>query len=290
MDDALFLGIDGGGTTTRARLATPDGRVLGEATAGSSNLTSGVEAAAAAIRAAADGARTAAGLGPDSLGHVRAGFGLAGANVPSLAEGLRRQSFPFASVALASDAVVACLGAHGGGDGGILIVGTGSQGMAIVGGRATPIGGWGFAVGDDASGAILGRAAIRAAVAAFDGLAPRSALTDALMATFGDDPSRVVEWALSARPKDYGGLVPQVLAHAAQADAVALALLDEAVAAAAAMLDRLRALGASRLCLMGGLAAAYLPRLPARLAPFIVQPVGDAMDGALALARGGAPA
>lgn len=289
MSDTLFLGIDGGGTTTRARLADASGRVLGEATAGSSNLTSGVEPAAAAIRAAAEGALAAAGLGPEALGRVRAGFGLAGANVPSLADGLRRRPFPFVAVTLASDAVVACLGAHGGGDGAILIVGTGSQGMAIVGGRATPIGGWGFAVGDDASGAILGRATIRAAVAAIDELAPRSALTEALMADFGNDPSRVVEWALTARPKDYGGFVPQVLAHAAQGDPVALALLDEAVAAAANMLDRLRALGATRLCLMGGLAAAYLPRLPARLAPFMAEPTGDAMDGALALARGGAP-
>jgi glucosamine kinase len=223
------------------------------------------------------------------MARTRAGFGLAGANVPSLAAEARAASFPFAAVAVASDAVIACLGAHGGADGAILVVGTGSQGLAIVAGQATAVGGWGFNVSDDASGAILGRAAIRAAVAGADALAPTSPLTEALLRAVGGGPAQAVEWAAKARPRDYAAFVPTVLDHAAQGDPVADALLAEAVASAVTMLDRLLALGAGRIALMGGLADTYRTRLPARLAPAIVAPRGDALEGAIALARQGAP-
>lgn len=285
----LFLGIDGGGTTCRARLVDGAGTRLGEGVGGSANLTLGIGVVAASIVQASEQAFAAAGLGAEAMARTRAGFGLAGANVPSLADAVRAHPFPFVAVAVASDAVAACLGAHGGGDGAILIVGTGSQGLAIVGGQATAIGGWGFHVSDDASGAILGRAAVRAAVASVDDLAPRSPLTGALMDALGGDPARAVEWAASARPRDYAAFVPLILDHATKGDPVAGALLAAAVAEAAAMLDRLLALGAGRIALMGGLADIYRPRLPERLKPVIVGPRGDALDGALALARAGAP-
>jgi glucosamine kinase len=285
--DLLYLGIDGGGTSCRARLTDAAGRLLGEGVAGSANVTLGIDIAAAAIVQAANLAFAAAGLGDAAKTVTHAGFGLAGANVPSLAAAVRAVAFPFAAITVASDAVAACLGAHGGGDGAILILGTGSQGLAIVAGRATAIGGWGFALSDDASGAILGRAAIRAAVAAVDGLAPPSTLTATLMARFGGQPAKAVEWAAGARPRDYGAFVPLVLEHAASGDPVAATLLAEAVAAAAGMLDRLLALGARRVALMGGLAEAYGAQLAARFAPVLVAPRGDAMDGALALARAG---
>lgn len=289
MGEQFLLGIDGGGTTCRARLTDGAGRVLGEGVAGSANLTLGIGVAAAAIMAATDQAFVAAGLGDAAKAQTRAGFGLAGANVPSLADALRATPFPFAAVAVASDAVIACLGAHGGGDGAILIVGTGSQGLAIVGGQATTVGGWGFAVGDDASGAIFGRAAVRAAVASVDGLAPRSALTEALMARLGGAPDHAVEWAATARPRDYAAFVPLVLQHAEAGDPVAASLVAEAVGQATNMLDRLLELGARRIALMGGLAETYRARLAPRFASVIVAPHGDAMDGALALARAGAP-
>jgi glucosamine kinase len=285
LGERLYLGIDGGGTTSRARLADEAGRVLGEGLAGSSNLTIGIEHAAASIRAAADAAFAAAGLGRSEQGRVAAGLGLAGANVPALADGLRAAPLPFASVALASDAVAACLGAHGGEDGAILILGTGSQGLALVHGKATAIGGWGFLLSDEGSGAILGQRAIRAAILACDGLAPRSALTEAVMARFDRDPAQAVVWAKTALPRDYGTFAPLVFDLRAQDDPVATSLMDDAVAQVANAVDRLRALGADRVALMGGLARPYRTWLPPRLAALLVEPQGDALDGALALAR-----
>ncbi|MDQ0472287.1 BadF/BadG/BcrA/BcrD ATPase family protein [Labrys wisconsinensis] len=285
MADALYLGLDGGGTNSRARLTDAAGLVLGEGVAGSSNLTLGVDVAATAIRAATAAALDAAGLDASALGRVRAGLGLAGANVPSLAAAIAAEPFGYAAVAVASDAVAACLGAHGGRDGAILILGTGSQGLALVQGRATAVGGWGFQIGDDGSGAILGRAAVRAAILSIDELAPRSALTRAVMARFHDDPSEAVIWAKSAVARDYARFAPLVFEHRAAGDAVAEALIDEAVAGVGAQLDRLMALGASRIVLVGGLAEPYRPWLPERFAPVLVAAEGDPMDGALALAR-----
>jgi glucosamine kinase len=284
-----YLGIDGGATTCRARLTDARGRILGEGSAGASNLTLGVEIAAAAILAASDEAITAAGIGNHGRALTRAGLGLAGANVPSLAAAIGAVRFPFAATTIASDAVAACLGAHGGGDGAILIVGTGSQGLAIVRGRATSIGGWGFALSDEASGAILGRAAIRAAIAAADGLATASPLSQILLDHLGGDPATAVGWALSARPRDYAAVVPMILECAGRGDPLATHLLSDAVNAATGLIDRLIALGATRVALMGGLAATYRSRLPERLSDAIVEPLGDALDGALALARSGVP-
>jgi len=289
MAETFFLGIDGGGTASRARLTDAAGEVLGESVAGSSNLMLGMAVAAAAILDASDRAFEAAGLAKGTMACTKAGFGLAGANVPSLADTLREVPFPFAGFVVASDAVAACLGAHGGRDGAILILGTGSQGLAIVDGRVAAIAGWGFALSDEASGASLGHCAIRAAVASVDGLAPRSGLTEALMAKFGGEPAKAVEWAAKARPCDYGAFVPLLLEHASKADPVASKLLAAGVEAAGLMIDRLLSLGARRVALMGGLADTYQRHLAERFSTVLVAPQGDAMDGALALARSGAP-
>jgi glucosamine kinase len=290
MAGALYLGIDGGGTTSRARLADEAGRVLAEAQAGSSNLTLGIETAAAALQDVTTKVLQAASLGEEARARLRAGLGLAGANVPSLATAIRATAFGFAAIAVASDAVAACLGAHGGQDGAILILGTGSQGLALIDGVETAIGGWGFAISDDGSGAILGRAGLRAAVLALDGLGPATGFTEEAMARFGGDPAAAVLWSKTATPRDYGTFAPLVFGHAAKGDGVARTLVEASAASVTAMIDRLLALGARRVALMGGLAEPHRAYLPARLAAHLVAPAGDAMDGALALARRTRPA
>jgi glucosamine kinase len=220
------------------------------------------------------------------MGDIVAGLGLAGANVPPLAEKLLSIRFPFASVALASDAVIACLGAFGGEDGAILIVGTGSQGLAMVNGKATSVGGWGFELSDEGSGAVLGRAAIRAAMLAIDDLGPASGLTDAIWARFGKDPATASTWAETAAPRDFGTFAPLVVEHFSSGDPVAVELLTASTRSVAGMLKRLLDVGANRIALMGGLAPIYLRLLSPDVRCILVEPRGDALDGALALARG----
>lgn len=284
MAERLFLGIDGGGTTSRARLTHADGALLGEGRAGSSNLVLGIEAAAEAVFRATRQALQAAGLSESRMGDIVAGLGLAGANVPPLAEKLLAVRFPFASVALTSDAVIACLGAYGGEDGAILIVGTGSHGLALVDGKTRSVGGWGFELSDEGSGATLGRAAIRAAMLAIDDLGPATGLTDAIWARLGN-PAAASIWGKTATPRDFGAFAPLVAEHFSEGDPVAVQLLTASTNSVTRMLRRLLDLGAKRIALMGGLAPIYLPLLPADIVSQLVEPRGDAMDGALAFAR-----
>lgn len=109
------------------------------------------------------------------------------------------------------------------------------------------------------------------------------------MERFDGDPAQAVVWAKTAAPRDYGTVAPLVFAHREAGDEVATTVMDQAVTQVVIAVERLAALGADRVALMGGLAGPYRRWLPERLDPLLVEPRGDALDGALALARQGAP-
>src|SRR5438132_13575281 len=156
----LFLGIDGGGSKCRARIRDEGGAKRGEAEGGIANIYFDFDAALAAI---VDTARAAAAEAGANIGELHAGLGLAGAMTSDAVARVRSAHLPFAALEVDSDAYIACLGAHGGEDGGIVITGTGSAALALVAGERHTAGGWGFLLGDDGSGAAIGRAAIRRA-------------------------------------------------------------------------------------------------------------------------------
>ncbi|GGF27924.1 glucosamine kinase GspK [Aliidongia dinghuensis] len=286
----LYLGVDGGGTGCRARLVDGAGRRLGDGKAGAANIRLGLDASWRQILVAADEALAEAGLDRRAFPRIHAGLGLAGITDAADAARVVVAAPDFAHVAAETDAHTACLGAFGGRDGAILILGTGSAGYALVGGCGHPIGGWGFEISDDGSGAQLGREAIRAAVRAYDGLGPESDLTRAIMARLGGHPPQVVAWVGGAKPGDYGSLAPTVLDHAGAGDPVATALVQATADHVAHFVDRLLALGAAhdrrgRVALMGGLAPAITGWLAPRTRACLAAPEGDAMDGAILLAR-----
>ncbi|MFC7396676.1 BadF/BadG/BcrA/BcrD ATPase family protein [Chelatococcus sp. GCM10030263] len=288
MSDALFLGIDGGGTQCRARIRDVAGRLLGEGRGGPANIRLGAATAMQSILMAAREALAGAGLGEADLARLNAGLGLAGAAQTSARERMAAEPHPFASVAIDTDAYAAWLGATQGADGAILIVGTGSCGFAVVGGERNSVGGWGAVVSDGGSGAVIGREGIRRAVLAFDGLGEASALTDALLAEFGGHPEPIVDWADQAKPADFGRFTPLILEHAERRDAVARAIIREAAAAIEAIACRLLALGAPTIALIGGLADPLRPWLSAAVQARLVAPAADALDGAILMARGNA--
>ena len=126
----LFLGIDGGASFCRARIRDIGGNLLGEGWGGPANIHLDLPLAVQSIRAASEAAVRAAGLDERSLHRTHAGLGLAGAGIKNACDGLRSKLSPFASVVLETDAYIAWLGAHQAGDGGIIILGTGSCGLA----------------------------------------------------------------------------------------------------------------------------------------------------------------
>ena len=280
-----FLGIDGGGTRCRVRLRDAAGRKLGEGEGGPANIHQDFAGSINSIRAAAAAALNAAGRADLPAKDIHAGLGLAGIVSSGAVSRLHEAGLPFGAITAINDAHAACLGAHGGADGGIVICGTGSAGFAIVGGQQHAIGGWGFELGDDGSGAVMGRQAVRRGVLAIDGLGPTSPLLSALLDDLGRDQTKLAAWARAARPVDYGRFAPRVWAAAAAGDAVGCDIVGEAVAAVSALALRLKQLGASKLSMLGGMTANLLSALPAEIAASFVPPTADAADGAIMAAR-----
>ncbi|MGV6876113.1 BadF/BadG/BcrA/BcrD ATPase family protein [Pseudochelatococcus sp. B33] len=289
MAGLYYLGIDGGGTGCRARLRDAAGRLLGEGKNGSANVRLDVARVRQSILDSAEAARRAAGLDAAIWRDTIAGLGLAGAGQASACQRLLAQPFPFAGIALDTDAYTAWLGATEGDApddrGAILIVGTGVCGFMERGGARINIGGWGFPVSDDGSGAVTGREAVRYALKVYDGLLPASSLAAAVLADIGPTPEQVVDWSDGATPADYARFAPLVYAHAAQGDALARRIAAEAAGFVDELALRLLALGAPRVHLIGGLADTVRPWLSAAAQKALAPPRADALDGAIIMAR-----
>ncbi|MBV1701238.1 MAG: N-acetylglucosamine kinase [Hyphomicrobiales bacterium] len=278
----LFMGVDGGGTSCRARIRSPDGACLAESQGGAANIYQDFAGAIAVIMATAQACADKAGV---PLQQLHAGFGLAGVTDPKQGARVQAAGLPFARLRVESDSYIACLGAHGGGDGGIVIAGTGSAGLALIEGARRHIGGHGFMLGDPGSGAVIGRAALREALLCADGLHPATPLTDALMARFDHDTTAVVEWSRTALSRDYAQFAPLVVAAANAGDAIATPIIMQAVHDLGAIARRLKALGAPRISLIGSFGTALLPFFERDLAVLFEPPLADPLDGAIAMVQ-----
>jgi glucosamine kinase len=281
----LFVGVDGGGTGCRARLENAEGCLLGTGIAGPAALRIGIDSAFAEVEKACRAALEEARLGPNSLSSVHAGVGLAGVGRKGALEQLTLRPHPFRSVVYAHDATIACIGAHGDRDGAIVIVGTGSIGFAIVGAREFRVGGYGFPISDEGSGADLGLHAIRLALRAHDERAVGTSLTREVMTRFHNDPFEVVAWTEHATATDYATFAPLVMRHADAGDPIARRIVRDAAEQIDELARRLSECGASRIALLGGLASSMQPWLAPDVQRRLVPIEGDAVDGALHLAR-----
>jgi glucosamine kinase len=281
----LFVGVDGGGTGCRARIQNAEGVVLGTGIAGPAALRLGIDRSLAEVEKACRAAIEEAGLGSDALGSVHAAVGLAGVGRKGALEELIQRPHPFRSVVYVHDATIACIGAHGARDGGIVIVGTGSVGFAVVGGREFRVGGYGFPISDEGSGADVGLHAIRLALRAYDGRGVENSLTRDVMLRFNNDPFEAVAWMDPATATDYATFAPLVMRHADAGDPVARRIVRDAAEQIDELVRRLSECGASRIALLGGLASPMQPWLAPDVQRRLVPIQGDAVDGALHLAR-----
>jgi glucosamine kinase len=286
--NVLLLGIDGGGTSCRARLCALSGEVLGEATTGPANLRLGLEQSFAAVLDAAVQTLERAGMSSVHLPRVVACLALAGASEPTYLAAAQDRPHPFRKAMFITDAHAACLGAHGQRDGGVIVVGTGTVGWAVLRGLTYRVGGWGLPVSDEGSGAWLGCEAVRRLLWALDGRLAWTGFLRALAEEFGGDPHRVVRWADSASPRDFASLAPAIFDHAARGDPAAMGLINIAARHVDGLAVRLTEVGATRLALVGGCARFLKPWLGETTKSHLVEPAGDALQGALQVARSAA--
>jgi glucosamine kinase len=131
----------------------------------------------------------------------------------------------------------------------------------------------------------VGREAIRRSLWAQDGRAPVTPLAAAVLVRFGDSGEAIADFAKTARPTDFAALFPLVLDHAEKRDPLGLELIEEAAADAARMIRRLLDVGAPTVCLIGSVAEKLTPWLPPPIRACLSKPRGDALDGAILMAR-----
>lgn len=279
-----YAGIDGGGTSCRARIRDASGALIGEAKTGSANLLLGVERAMDAAIHAITLAAEQGGLNEGDFGQLHVGLALAGAEHQATWHAFMQLPHPFASLTLNTDAYGACLGAHHGDNGAIMIAGTGSCGLFLQDGHQHVVGGREFPISDQGSGAVMGLRLIQQVLLIEDGIYPATPLSQCVMQHFEHDVDAIVAWSKSALPRDYGQFSPQIFALANQGDTLAISLLKQTAADIEMFLNALHRKGAQRICLMGSIAERIHAWLSPPVQQWIVAPQADAMEGALMFA------
>lgn len=284
-----YLGIDAGGSRCKARLTNLNGDVIGAAETGPANARIGLDKLKATLVSAAEKALASASLEKEELSGIAAGLGIAGLSRPGVRKRVEEMELPFARHKVDTDAAVASIGAHNGKDGAVLILGTGSIGFIKVGDTAITIGGYGFPISDEGSGAALGLSAMRHALRALDGRTKPTPLSAAVTEQFCHDTARAISWMDQATPRDYAAFAPMVLDHAEKNDEIARSIVEDAAKHVERFIETIFAKGAPRCALAGGVAPRLTPWLRERTAARLCKAIGDPLDGALILA-GRAPA
>ena len=277
----LFLGIDGGGTGCRAALADADSQILARAEAGPANIASDPDAAMQNILAVThDALKQAVGSGAATaeLPRLRVVMGLAGANVAASVARVRA-GLPFTSLRVETDAMTALKGALHDGDGIVAAVGTGSVFARQLGGVVHRIGGRGWVLGDEGSGAWLGRALLAASLRAGDGLAELTPLLRSVRDELGGDEG-IIAFGFTARAADFASFARRIVTSD---DPAALALMMQAEADIGAYIALLQPKPAVAVVFLGGIGSAIAPRFAHRWD--VLPALGNGVDGALWLAR-----
>jgi len=275
-----LLGVDGGGTGTRVRLALADGTGLSQGAGGPSGLSLGIHRAWDAVQQAAGAAFAAAGIEQPPLERVAIGLGLAGVHNKQWAAEFVAANPGYAAIRLETDAFTTLMGAHGGAPGAIVAIGTGSVGEVLFAdGSRREVGGWGFPAGDEASGGWIGLRAIGHIEQVLDGRREPGAFADSIIEACGGNRDAIQVWLGKATQTAYASLAPLVLRHADTP--VARAILLDAGAEVARIAQALDPEGRLPLALCGGLGAALRDFLPSGLLARTTPPQGDSAAGAL---------
>jgi len=261
-----YLGIDGGGSKCRVVLVDDQERVVGEGLGGPANPLRGMKMAIESIMTATEQALSQAGLSVSALSNIIAGAGLAGVNMPQYFQMVSDWKHPFAALHLTSDLHTACIGAHQGQDGAVIIVGTGSCGLADVKGQVTDIGGHGFPYGDNGSGSWFGNQLVHHVLLDLDQVGPSTLMTELLQQALGTPQVLdIVSHFMHATPTVFARFAPMVFTAAEQGDVVALKVVQAGAKHIEAIANRLLTCQPPRLSFIGGLAYKIIPYLSADL-------------------------
>lgn len=291
MAQDIYIGVDGGATKCKVRVEDQAGNLLGQAVGGPANIRLSVDATWQSIFQTIELALQAQAISlSDKRYRFYAGLGLAGCEVQEARDAFLNTPHPFATMHLISDAHVACVGAHAGYDGAIIIIGTGVIGYQVENSQGSKVGGWGFPHDDMGGGAWLGLEAARLTFQWLDKRIEKTPLLTDIFAYFDNDLNRFVTWANRATSSEFARLAPLVINHSQQEEVLAVKLMKNAAQA----VDRIGATLEKTqhnknvvlpCSLFGGIAPFIEPWLSASLRERLVSRQGDAITGAILLAR-----
>lgn len=234
IEQGIVLGIDGGGTHTRCVAIDRQGNVVGEGRAASSNRNSvGDDHARANLYQAIAEALQQAGRQPKAVIAICLGMaGVDRAPERALVTSWVAQWLPGVPLLLHNDALIAlAAGAAGRLYGIVVISGTGMIVYGVNGaGKQQRAGGWGALLGDRGSGYAIAIAALTAIANATDNLGPPTALQPLLLAHLHlATPQALIGWTYSDITwSRFAALAPLVIQCAAEGDAVAQQIIEQA--------------------------------------------------------------
>jgi glucosamine kinase len=329
VEQSYYIGVDGGGTHCRVQLEDEHGNVLSHADAGSANIMTNAAVAMQSIIDASEKAISAikpiSAINPISaidkpiseknkptnpaikLNQIHLAAGLAGANIPSALKQFLSLHHPFKSLTVISDLHAACLGAHNGYAGALIICGTGSAATVFTGtgtGTSTSTnsyhfkdkGGYGLPISDNASGGWLGLEAVKHSLLVFDELIPQSLLFASICDNLAVSHShQLVTKVAGFKGKEFGALAPSVVAAYEKGCAAAGALIQQGANYLNDVGQTLTCKAPNEktftnnqdlpLCLVGGLSHVYQPLLSTDLQTRLIEPKSSPQAGVIQYAK-----
>jgi glucosamine kinase len=271
----FLIGIDGGGTATRALVAHRGGPVIAQGQAGPSALGQGIAKAWLQVERAIAHAFEHAGIPVPAWSRCAVGAGLSGVSNRPWRDEFVARNVGFARLIAETDSFTMLVGAHGGKPGAIVAAGTGSIGEVLrPDGSRFSVGGWGFPVSDEGGGAWLGLRAVGLAQRAMDGRINAGTLVQHVWKQCGADRDALQAWCDQAGQFEYAQIAPAVFS-AEPSDPAAAHLLERAVASLDAIALALDPEGGLPLAVCGSIGR----RLAGRLSPVVRRRLVDAADG-----------
>lgn len=284
MKQKIYVGVDGGGSKSTVRIENVRGDLLAQTKGGPANIRLATEQAWLTINRLIDQALSIANI-PRQNADLWVGMGLAGCEIKSAYDLFINFPHDFAHLIVTTDAHTACLGAHAGEDGSIIIAGTGAVGYQIRGNDRLKVGGWGFPHDDDGSGAWMGLAAVKLTLKWIDGRAPSSLLAEKVYAHFGHNVDRLVAWTDQANATSFAQLAPLVIEASKVSDEAALQIIKKCAKHIDLIALKLLSNAELPIALLGGIACYLEPYLNASVKTFLQLPRYSADIGAIELVK-----
>ena len=187
---------------------------------------------------------------------------------------------------LATDLLIACLGAHNGSDGAVMITGTGSCGFSYVKGHPYTLGGHGFPHGDKGSGAWFGFQAANYVLMSLDGLKAPSAINEKLLSLLQvKDGLEMVEVIAGKPAAFYAKMANLVFDAAEQGDQVAQEIVKEGAEYISGIARQLLKQQPPRISLIGGLTPRIKPWLDDDVKNILQDPLSPPEIGSVIYAK-----